>query len=153
MPTPPAVDARALHDEVLEFHALYCRWLRGGFDGEQGAFDAQWLPRFHPRFSLVMPGGLALGMDDLRALFDESYGSNPDFATDVREFELLHLDGGTALVRFEEWHRGSLNSPRVDNGRLSSVLFVLDDPARVRWLHMHQTWLPDERVREEPFEF
>lgn len=147
------LSARELEREVLEFHRLYCAWLRGEHDDPERVLQEQWIPRCHPQLAFVMPGGSILTFDDLLPIFEEAHGSNPAFATDVRAFTLLHADRGSALVRFEEWHRGSLNTPRPDNGRLSSVLFTLEGSERVRWRHLQQTWLPDELVREEPFEF
>ena len=58
------------------------------------------------------------------------------------------------LATYEEWQRNALASTPPDNGRVATVLFE-DDRAedRLRWLHIHETWLPEEVMAAGPYDF
>ena len=67
-----------------------------------------------------------------------------------RRFEPARSD--LIAATYEEWQRNALASTPKDNGRIATVLFRREEE-RLRWLHLQETWLPDERMRAGPFDF
>jgi len=51
----------------------------------------------------------------------------------------------------EEWQHNKLESPGVGSGRISTVIFSLGD--KLQWLHVHETWLPEDIVQADDFDF
>lgn len=94
-----------------------------------------------PSFVIVSPRGTATALpalsEGLRSAFDswEDGGS-----ISVENVELRHAHADLALLTYVEKQtvRGK------DTARLSSVLMQQHDPAPngVRWLHVHETWMP-----------
>ena len=61
--------------------------------------------------------------------------------------------GAIAVVTYEEWQRDAITTPTPNTGRLCTGVLTLEGVDKMRWIHMHQTWLPPDRVAEETFEF
>lgn len=64
---------------------------------------------------------------------------------------LRQLSAKHVLVTYEEWQRHALASMPPDNGRLSTALFDCADG--LRWLHVHETWLPAAQMAAGPYDF
>ena len=55
------------------------------------------------------------------------------------------------LVTYTEWQTGARTYDRPRNGRLSTALMTWAEP--FRWLHVHETWLPQAEIDGADFDF
>ena len=129
--------------EIVELHRFFTEW----FTGVLPDTDATWSAfenTLAPGFVLVTPQGTVFERDallaDLRpmhARHDPATG----FKIGVRAFEARHVDDRMAIVTYEEWQ----TLEGVERGRISTAVFERNPamPNRVRWLAVHETWLPD----------
>ena len=69
----------------------------------------------------------------------------------MRAFQVRREFDGYLLATYEEWQRNGLASTPFDNGRLATVFFATGE--RLRWLHIHETWLPQEVMAAGPYDF
>jgi len=81
----------------------------------------------------------------------QSFGKNPGFRIEIRNVQLIHATESTAIARYEEWQRKEQEGAEYDSGRVSTVVFSRED--RLKWLHVHETWLTEDVVRADPFDF
>ncbi len=141
-----------LREEIVSLHQFFVRWYRGvALRAEREAV----LARFRSDFSYVVPGGRRSDRSDLAAMLTSSHGANPDFRIQVTalSFQPLLSTDAVALwgVTYEEYQSGARSSA-ADNGRLSSAVLEIQD-GRVRWVRLHECWLPDEQVSEHHHDF
>lgn len=78
-----------------------------------------------------------------------------------QEIEALHaffvgwFSGALAPDAFEEGFLRRFDSDLLlippDNGRVATVLFRETEP--LRWLHIHETWLPESVQSAGPYDF
>ena len=59
--------------------------------------------------------------------------------------------GDMVLATYEEWQRNALASDPPDNGRIATVLLELGPD--IVWHHVHETWLPPDRIRAGSYDF
>ena len=81
----------------------------------------------------------------------KAYGKKPGFRIEIRDVRLLQATETSAVARYEEWQHNAQEGPGTGNGRISTVAFALGD--RLQWLHVHETWLPDDIVQADHFDF
>jgi hypothetical protein len=55
------------------------------------------------------------------------------------------------LATYEEWQRNALASKPADNGRIATVVFKIGDP--LKWVHIHETWLPEAVMAPDDYDF
>lgn len=131
--------ARACRQEIASLHRFFTAWLRGELPDTDGAW-ARVEEVLAPAFVLVTPEGRrwerAMLLEDLR----RAHGARPDLTIHVRRFTGRTVAAGTVLATYEEWQ----HEKAADRGRISTALFAEDRgaPGGVRWLHVHETWLP-----------
>ena len=99
----------------------------------------------------VSPDGARLTRADLASGFEQAHGANPDFAIAIRDVTVLREVGDLVLATYTEWQRGSTRSGRTESGRFTTVLMTRDAPHR--WLHVHETWLPETEQKAGPYDF
>lgn len=58
---------------------------------------------------------------------------------------------GYVLATYEEWQRNAIASKPADNGRIATALFRARE--QLRWIHVHETWLPRDVMAAGPFDF
>lgn len=134
-----ALDCRT---EIVELHRFFTEW----FNGARADTDATWAALEHglaPDFVLVTPYGTVLERDALLASLRPLHGQHgPEagFEIGIRGFACRHVDAHMAIVTYEEWQ----TFEGVEKGRLSTAVFERHPamPNRVRWLSVHETWLP-----------
>ena len=80
-----------------------------------------------------------------------AYASNPEFRIVIRNVCVRRTFGDTLLATYEEWQVNALASKPSNNARLASVLFK--STARLSWLHIHETWMPQAQTGAERFDF
>lgn len=138
------------HAEIVELHDLFTGWLDGTIPAsERDAVIARTRATQEPEFVFLTPGGAVVPGEQLIAELGTAHGSRPGWRMWVEKAELRFAQGGLTVVTYEEWHRladGTLT------GRVCTA--VLRDkpgtPNGLTWLHVHETWLPEEVQRRGP---
>ena len=127
--------------EVREFHEFIENWLAGRTDDYARAEEV--LP---DDFEIVSPSGERRDGGEIRADLRAGHGSaadsDPPFEIRVTDVQTRVERETGVLLAYDEWQRRDGEW----EGRTSSVLFRPDDdaPNGVEWVHLHETWLPDD---------
>jgi hypothetical protein len=140
---------QAARSEIESLHSFFVDWFSGRL--AESEFEAGFLSRFAPDFLLVPPAGTLLTLEQLADGVRAAHDSNREFRIAIRNVTLQRRFDGHLLVTYEEWQRNALASTPPDNGRLATVLFQQGRP--LRWLHVHETWLPEAVARAGPYDF
>ncbi|MFQ5529088.1 MAG: hypothetical protein ACE5FP_01940, partial [Gemmatimonadota bacterium] len=138
---PPAATAtleQAVREEVESIHDFFVGWFSGSL--ASSAFESEFLSRFDRDFVLIPPTGASLTVDDLSARIFEGRATNPNLRISIRNVIIRHVVGDQILATYEEWQRNPLAAPS-ENARVATVVFRNEQP--LRWLHVHETWLPE----------
>lgn len=138
-----------VRDEIEALHRFFVGWFSGSLAASE--FDAGFLQRFDPGFRLVPPAGTLLGLDDLAGSVRSAHASNPEFRIAIRNVEVRLTSSEHVIATYEEWQRNALASTPPDNGRVATVVFANARP--LRWLHVHETWLPEPVATAGPYDF
>ncbi|UCG74117.1 MAG: hypothetical protein JSV45_07010 [Chromatiales bacterium] len=146
--TTDGLDA-AVRREIEALHEFFVGWFSGALAAAE--FDAQFTSRFDPEFVLIPPSGELLTLGQLSGVLRVAHGSNPDFRIAIRDVQLRRITATHVLATYEEWQRNALASTPADNGRLATVLFQRNES--LRWLHVHETWLPAATMAAGPYDF
>ena len=142
--------ARVL-DEIEALHQFFVDWFTGAVPASDAVFESEFLTRFDENFVLVPPAGTILDFSTLVSAIRETHGTNPEFRIAIREATIRRTWDNLVLVTYEEWQRDALASTPKDNGRITSALLQNGD--RLRWLHVHETWLPEAVMEAGPYDF
>jgi len=147
-------DEQRLRDRVVEeierLHRFFVDWFAGTIADDDDTFNRMFLDALDPGFVLIPPAGRIVARSDLASGLRSGHGSNPDFRIAIRNVEIRRAVDGVVLATYEEWQRNARASKPPDNGRISTVLFQGED---LRWLHLHETWLPESVMAAGPFDF
>jgi hypothetical protein len=135
--------------EIEALHEFFVAWFTGTI--AENEFDSGFLARFDPDFHLIPPAGIVLDRDGIASGVRDSYATNPDFRIAIRNVQVRRVFDGHILATYEEWQRNALASDPPDNARLATVLFKDTNP--LRWLHVHETWMPAELANAGPYDF
>lgn len=138
-----------VREEVELLHRFFVRWFNG--TAERAELGETFLPRMDEETFFVSPDGQRMERDGLVAMFDAAHGANPDFRIAVREVRLLREIGDTLVITYSEWQRGARASARSENGRVTSALLRRGQP--FKWLHVHETWLPEAEQAAGDYDF
>jgi hypothetical protein len=130
-------------DEIEQLHAFFVTWFNGTAVDSDDVFDRGFVDRMAPQGTLIQPGGERKQLGDLAEGMRRAHRSSPNFDIRVRNARLEHVTPELVIATYEEWQRGAINSEPPSNGRLSTVVF-LRESERLRWLHIHETWLPSD---------
>ncbi len=135
--------------EIVDLHDFFTDWFNGS--AAKDRLDAQVLPRLHPDFTFVPPEGVLMTRDHLAAGLRQAHGSNSGFRIQIRDVVVRHEIGNRVLATYTEWQTGARQSAKADNARFSTVLMELGDT--VTWLHLQETWLPEDIRAAGNFDF
>jgi hypothetical protein len=135
--------------EIESLHGFFVGWFSGALPSAE--FESGFLARFDPAFLLVPPAGTLLDLEQLANGVRSAHATNPDFRIAIRNVEVRRMFDGHILATYEEWQRNALASTPRDNARIATVLFL--DVRPLRWLHIHETWLPESIARAGPYDF
>ena len=138
-----------VREEVEALHRFFVGWFSGSVPMD--SFDREFLSRFDSQFLLVPPAGELLSLGNLESGVRKAYGSNPDFRIEIRNVKLRRVLSNEVLATYEEWQRNALASKPRDNARIATVLFQKKEP--LRWLHIHETWMPERIASAGPYDF
>ena len=141
--------------EIERLHLFLEQWLNGTLERSDATFADGVESRLHSDFVNIQPAGIVLRRDALVDQLKSGYGKSPDFQIHIRNVELRPVLDSQAvlLATYEEYQRGARNSARPDNARLSTALFSKAGGSKLTWLHIHETWLPDEAHAAALFDF
>lgn len=133
--TPPQVDDAAVNTEVVALHDFFTAWFRGEHPDTDEAFAP--LPRaLAEGFVLISPGGTLMARPAILGALRGAHTSWAENDTiEIRNTQVRQRTGDTIVATYEEWQRKG----GVETGRVSTVVFT----TQLRWLHVHETWLPE----------
>ncbi len=136
--------------EIEALHRFFVAWFHGTAPDD----DATW-QRFDavmaPDFGLVSPSGSHQERDELLSGLRALHGCRPPeqgFAIWIENYACRRVAGDVILATYEEWQR----IDGIERGRLSSAVFERHAaaPHGVRWMHVHETWLPKGEASDSP---
>ena len=142
--------------EVIQLHEFFEDWFRGNCNDTDRVFKRRLLSRMDIDFHIILPNGENYYGDQFWPAMREQHGANPDFEISLRNFSRkLQIGRKTFVVNYEEWQKNAKNSRPANNGRISTAVFVVDNtaPNGVKWVHVHETWLPAKRIKAESFDW
>ena len=131
--------ARRCQREVEGLHEFFQGWLSGTLD--PGSFSRV-EDALGPGFALIGPDGVRRAREPLLDRVRRAHGSRPRLRIRIRDVTVVVAGEDRCLVTYEEWQDDSDGS----SGRISTALFRREEgaPEGVRWIHLHETWLPAE---------
>jgi hypothetical protein len=138
-----------IRQDIEDLHAFFVAWYNGNLPDH--AVDDEFVARLSTDFTIIMPSGTELDYDTLSSAMRQSFGKNPGFRIEIRNVGLIHVTESTAVARYEEWQRNQKGGAETGSGRISTVVFSRQ--SGLKWLHVHETWLPEDVVRADPFDF
>lgn len=140
-----------VRQEIEALHRFFVEWFSGSVPATDNIFENEFLRRFDESFLLIPPAGTLLDLSSIAASIRSAHGSNRDFRVAIRGVAIRRTWDEYILATYEEWQRNALASTPSDNGRIATVLFRSTD--RLRWLHIHETWLPKSVMDAGPYDF
>lgn len=140
-----------VRDEIEALHCFFVDWFTGKNAHTEAVFERDFVGRFEEQFLLIPPGGTLLDLATLAGAIRSRHASNPDFRIAIRNVVVRRTWDHHVLATYEEWQRNALASTPPDNGRLATVLF--EHKSKLRWLHVHETWLPEAVMQAGPYDF
>jgi hypothetical protein len=138
-----------VRQEIESLHGFFVGWFSGALP--ETDFEEGFLRRFDPDLILIPPAGVRLGLEDIASSVRQAHASNPTFRIAIRSVQIQRIFDRHILATYEEWQRNALASTPPDNGRIATVLFEHTEP--LRWLHIHETWLPAAIAAAGPYDF
>ena len=120
----------AVRNEIEELHRFFVAWFKGVADVAD--LESQLAARLDPETQYI------------------THGANPDFSIAVGEVKIVRDLGDHLLATYVERQKGAKNSARANNARFTTALLTKSQP--FRWLHIHETWLPDAEAAG-PYDF
>ena len=139
----------AVRKEIEDVHDFFVGWFSGTIAEEE--LNTYFAPRMHEDMHIISPRGDIMDRASLLDVFRKIYGSNPEVRIAIRNVRVKHKSDTHVLVTYEEWQRNGL-SAESGTGRLSSAL-LLTKTKPFQWLHVQETWLPEEITKLGPYDF
>jgi hypothetical protein len=139
---------------IHDIHEFFTDWVGGRCPGDDVTFQKNALDRLSDDLVAIMPGGRSFGKNDFEGYMKGIYASNPAFRIEIRDIRIRHTGADLAVVNYHEWQRDAKDSDDPNNGRITTM--VVRDRGKGREpeiLQVHETWLPDEVVKNADFEF
>jgi hypothetical protein len=149
--TLQASDIEATVHDISQF---FTDWVGGRCPGDDATFAKNALDRLSDELIVIMPGGRSFGKRDFAGYMRGIYGSNPEFRIKICDFRVSHQGDDLAVVNYCEWQRNAKDSDPPNNGRVTTM--VVRDRGASRdpeIMQVHETWLPNDIVRDADFDF
>ena len=148
------LQTKQIETVIHDIHEFFTDWVGGRCSGDAETFRRNALDRLSDDLVAIMPGGRSFGKNDFEGYMKSIYGSNPDFRIKIRDIRVRHQGGDLAVVNYHEWERNAKDSDEPNNGRVTTM--VLRDRGGDNGpeiMQVHETWLPDDVVKEADFGF
>ena len=139
----------AVRGEVETLHRHFVGWFTGALDETQ--FEACVVRRLDPEIVFISPEGVVMGFEALVASLRRGHGTNPDFRIAIRDVTVRALSQSHVIATYQEWQRDARASAAPNNARIATAVFAAGPP--LRWLQVHETWLPAAVAAAGPFDF
>ncbi len=133
--------ALACEEEIVGLHVFFQAWFLGGFSDRARGFK-RFTEVMDPGFAMVSPRGTATTLSELSTALQGAFGTwSKGSSIEVVDISLRHVHTDLALLTYVEMQ----HVQGKDTARLSTVLMRQHEatPNGVRWLHVHETWMPD----------
>ena len=129
------IERAAFDIEVRELHSFFERWFAGTADRA----ELRRLDVLDDSFHMIGPDGRLHRVGEVRSAIESAYGRR----SVLIEIRNVRVHRSAPVGTYEEWQTtdGELT------GRISSAVMEGDPlaPNGLRWMHLHETWLPDAR--------
>jgi len=138
-----------IRSEVEALHKFFVGWFSGTLS--TNVFESEFLERFDRDFLLIPPAGTVLTLEDFQSVVRSANAINPDFRIAIRNVQVHRVLDSHILATYEEWQRNALASKPPKSARIASVIF--EQSESLKWLHIHETWLPELIASAGPYNF
>jgi hypothetical protein len=148
------LQAKQVEATIHDIHEFFTDWVGGRCPGDDETFRKNALNRLGDDLVATMPGGRSFGKSDFEGYMKSIYGSNPDFRIRISDIRVSHQGGDMTVVNYHEWQRSAKDSDAPNNGRVTTMVLRdrgLDIGPEI--IQVHETWLPDDLVKEADFGF
>lgn len=127
--------------EVTELHQFFEKWFKGKLPDTDEAF-ARFESVMAEGFEIISPAGKAMKRNVILNAVRGGHGKEPDAKIWIENHRHLLTHGDLSLVSYEEWQV----TGGTKRGRLSTALLRVTEktPNNLQWLHVHETWLPED---------
>ncbi|MFQ5791454.1 MAG: hypothetical protein ACE5JS_02005 [Nitrospinota bacterium] len=131
--------------EIFELHQFFVEWMTGAQPRTPRAFE-RFDKVISDGFVIISPDGVLTKRAPLCDQLEAAHGVHCEAAKNFRiwieDYQCRRTEGDICLVTYQEWQQLS----GATTGRLSTALFrsCPDTPNEVKWLHVHETWLPGQ---------
>lgn len=132
------------HTEVIELHRFFQDWMNAVLEPTDENFRLSEV--LADNFAMVTPVGARVSRPEIEQQARASHGAYRDseepLTIRIENLEGRALTTGAYLLGYDEWQE----TPDGNHGRRSTAVFreQPDAPNGVEWVHVHETWLPDE---------
>ena len=128
-----------VREEIESLHEFFVGWFTGKLPTD--ALETEFLPRFDADFHLIPPTGDLLTLRELQAALRRSHAANPDLQICIRNVTVHRVLNDVVVATYEEWQQHAPTAAALNSARISTV--VLDQARSLKWLHVHEAWLPE----------
>ncbi len=135
--------------EIVDLHDFFTEWFNGTADRDQ--LEPRFLSRLHEDVHFIPPEGQVMTGAVLKEGFARGFGSNPNFRIQIRDVDVRYEHENLVLATYTEWQTGATLSAHANNARITTVLMEMTTP--VTWLHIQETWLPENVRAAGSFDF
>ena len=123
--------------EVVELHEYFEGYLGGALPAD---LTDRMTDAFADEFSMVNPDGMVVDTASVVTAISGQHGQHKGMKMWITDFDLITDTDVHVIGRYIEHQKVGEDG----NRRLSTVVFRKDDaaPNGLRWLALHETWLP-----------
>ena len=135
-----------INKEIIELHEFFVDWFAARIEYSDKNF-ARFENVMAKEFEIISPTGIKTVRNDLVNKLKNAHGfrANADkpFLIRIKNINIRQIESNHYLSTYEEWQKIDGSS----KGRLSTAIFKRksDTPNGVEWLHVHETWLPEDQ--------
>ncbi|MEL7465176.1 MAG: nuclear transport factor 2 family protein [Pseudomonadota bacterium] len=138
----------SIREDVEDLHRFFVDWFGGRL--ERSALETRFAAAIDPGCLYITPDCERMDQPTLVRMMAGAFGANPDFRIAIRDVRIQRDLGDTVLATYVERQAGAQRSASR-NGRFTTVLMTKSTPHR--WLHIHETWLPEAEQAMGDFDF
>ena len=125
--------------EINQLHDFFTAWLAGQLPQTKETFS-RFTDVTAQDFTLISPQGSMVDRHGAEAWIWDAHGRRPGLHIWIERPQIRAHRGDVTVICYEEWQAEG----ETTSARLSTAVFVAaaDTPNGIRWLHVHETWLP-----------
>ena len=127
--------------EIKDMHVVIQDWLSGECVNSDNSWK-QFSNRLDSNFIIVSPSGNVTLFDDLCSNMKSAFGKKQGLKIWIDNVQLRHETSETLIVTYEEWQQDAQGNV---TSRISTATFKKYPNNTIKWLHLHETWLPSQQ--------